>query len=96
MEHLDGHPHAFLDSENKVIAMLVFDSHDSEFLQQIKDHYEASDVKCCCDHGFAWVGGDFYNGKFYDVQPDLKWVRDETQGIWVDPLVGVWVDPLVE
>lgn len=93
MNHLPNHPHAFLDENNIVINVLTFDGHDSNLINQVKESLNAADVKCCCDFGYAAVGGDFLNGKFYEVQPYPEWIRDEEKGQWVAPLG--WVKPVI-
>lgn len=93
MEHLEGHPHAFLDINNTVIQVAVFDGHDHALLEQVKAHYECADYKCCCDFGVAYINGDFYNGKFYPPKPYPEWVRDEEIGEWVAP--EGWVEPAI-
>lgn len=90
--HLDNHAHAFLDESNIVIEILVFDGHNSDLLNQVKEHLKAADVKCCCDNGIAYKNGDFFNGKFYPPKPYAEWIRDESIGSWVAP--EGWVPPI--
>ena len=87
IKHLDGHPHAFLNSKNEVTDIFVFDGHDHDLIQQVKEHISATDVKCCCDLGQAYKPGDFYNGKFYPQQPFPSWLRDEENSIWIAPIL---------
>lgn len=95
MEHLDGHPHAFLDANNFVIDCLLFDSHDSPLLEQVKELRAANQVICCCDNGIAYVGGDFFEGKFYPPQTFPSWIRNTEDAAWQAPVpmpetVGAW------
>lgn len=91
MNHLPNHPHAILDENNVVINILAFDAHDSALISQIKESLNASNVKCCCDYGYATIDGDFFNGKFYLPKPNSEWIRDEEKGEWVAP--KGWVNP---
>lgn len=85
MEHLENHPHAFLDDNNIVMNINVFDGHDHSLIEQVKNAHKASAVVCCCDNGIATIGGDFFNGKFYPVKPGSDWTRDEQTVSWVSP-----------
>lgn len=89
--HLENHPHAFLDSNNIVQEVYVFDNHDSNLIEEIKLTFGYADAKCCCDYGMAYKNGDFYNGKLYTPQPYPEWTRDEENGTWVAP--EGWVNP---
>jgi hypothetical protein len=53
IEHIEGHPHAFLDEQNVVLGVYLFDNHDSSLLQTMKDEFQAVSVICCCDYGVA-------------------------------------------
>lgn len=88
MAHLDDHRHAFIDSNNKVIEILVFDetAHDSDILEQVKNAIGASDVLCCCTNGQAFVNGYWRNNEFTPPQPYASWIYDETNKDWVAPI----------
>lgn len=91
MNHLEGHPHAFLDENNIVKAVLIFESHESPLLAQVQESLSAVSIKCCCDYGAASSGDEFFNTKFYPPKPYPEWVRDEELGQWVAP--KGWVSP---
>jgi hypothetical protein len=58
MEHLEWHKHAFLDADNKVIAVTVFDesAHGSQLIEDVKEQLGAVRFICCCDNGETNVG----------------------------------------
>lgn len=87
MEHLENHPYALLDANDKVINVVVFDNHDADLIEAVRIHYEAVSAISCCEYGPAYIDGDFYKGKFYEKQPDSTFIRDEEKGLWVDPNV---------
>ena len=71
MEHLSNHPHALLDSNNKVINIAAFDSHDHPLIEAVKEANNATNTVCCCDNGVAVIGG-FWNGsRFLDEEGNL-------------------------
>ena len=58
MTHLEWHEHAFLDENNFVILVAVFDesAHNHQLLEDVKNVHNASKVICCCEHGIAGIG----------------------------------------
>lgn len=86
MEHLEYHPHAYLDSDNFVVSVLLFDSHDYDLINSFKDNFGAVDIKSCCEYGECGVGAYFYNGKFYMSKTKPSWVFDTNVLNWVPPL----------
>jgi len=58
MIHSEWHEHAFLDANNVVINVLVFDesAHNHQLLEDIKNSIGASKVICCCQYGIVGVG----------------------------------------
>lgn len=86
MEHLEYHPHAFLDSENFVVSVHLFESHDDQnLIATVKENIEAADVKSCCEHGEAGVGSYFYNNVFYLPKPYASWIFDTNVLNWAPP-----------
>jgi hypothetical protein len=87
-QHLENHPHAFLDQNNKVLNVAIFDEngHDSDLIQVIKNDLQATEVICCCSNGIAYVGGYWRNNKFTDPQPYPSWTYDEITLTWVPPV----------
>ena len=91
MIHLEYHQHAFLDADNKVINVAVFEesAHGSQLLEDIKTIYQATTVMCCCDHGSAYVGGDWDGTQFRPPMPIVKgqlFFWDDTAKVWVSDL----------
>jgi hypothetical protein len=62
MEHLEEHPHAFINENNIVISVLVFSNHDTQLLTDVKELLNASDSICCCDNGLANINWIWDNG----------------------------------
>lgn len=64
MTHLNNHPHSFVKN-NIVISTLVFNSHDHDLIEIIRQAQEADWVQCNCDYkrfitpGAIWNGIDF-------------------------------------
>lgn len=85
MEHLENHPHAFLNANNFVIETKVFAEHNEALIEQTRQSIGAAYVINCCIHGNGSAGSEFYNGKFYGSKPFPDWIRDETNGTWVAP-----------
>lgn len=77
---------AFLNKENIVISVLVFESFDISLLEQVKEHLSANSYKSCSEYGMASVDGDFYNDKFYPPKQYSSWIRNEELGIWEAPI----------
>lgn len=75
INHLEGHPHAFLDSNNIVLSVCVFDGHESELLEQVKEHLSAVNIICCCDYGPASKKQEFRDGAFYDLEVESDTVE---------------------
>lgn len=64
MKHLEEHEHAFLDENNVVINVGVFEGHDSDLLNTLKNSNNANKIICCCDNGLAVIGGT-WNGQYF-------------------------------
>jgi hypothetical protein len=86
MIHTDNHMQAFLDVNNLVIAVNIFDGHNESLIQQVKEFHNAADVKSCSIYGQASAGDEFYNGKFYGPKPFPSWIRNEELGQWDAPV----------
>lgn len=58
INHLQEHEHAFLDENNVVILVAVFEesAHNHSLLEDIKIANKANRIICCCEHGRADVG----------------------------------------
>lgn len=86
MEHLELHPHAYLNDESIVVSVVLFESHDASLIHEIKTSLQASSVKSCCEYGECGVGSYFYNGAFYPPKPHASWVVDESTKSWKAPI----------
>jgi hypothetical protein len=97
MEHLEGHPHAFLRNDT-VINVAVFDGHDSELLNVFKEAHNADWVMCCCDHGPAFIGGLWDGTRFYPAKPYSNWIWYEGSGVFnsngIETFSPQWVPPI--
>lgn len=58
IEHLEWHQHAFIDENNIVIDVAVFDewAHNHQLLEDIRAEKGATKVICCCQFGLAGIG----------------------------------------
>lgn len=58
MTHLEWHQHAFLDENNVVITIAVFEewAHNHQLLEDVKKSVNASKVICCCQYGLTSIG----------------------------------------
>lgn len=58
INHLEWHQHAFLDENNIVINVAVFDewAHNHQLLEDIKIGNNATKIICGCQYGIAGVG----------------------------------------
>jgi hypothetical protein len=79
---------AFLDAENTVINIAVFDSEnpDAELLENIKTQFAATDTKSCSVYGEAYVGGKFVDNKFIKPQPYPSWILNAETLEWEAPI----------
>lgn len=77
---------AFLDANNIVLEVCVFEEEDPALLEQIKNHLSAHDYKSCEVYGQTSKGHEFYNGKFYVEKPFPSWIRNEELGKWEAPI----------
>jgi len=88
MAHLDDHRHAFIDNNNKVIEVFVFEesAHDSILLEEVKNLVGAVEAICCCTHGKAHINSYWRNGEFTEPQPYPSWIYNETEKDWDAPV----------
>jgi hypothetical protein len=88
MSHLEFHPHAFVDDNNIVINVSVFDesAHNTEFINEISLIVNATQAICCCTYGMANIG-DTWNGvKFIPVKPFASWIWNDKLNVWETPI----------
>jgi hypothetical protein len=79
--------YAFLDENDIVINVAVFESHNIDFLETIRVHFNAKEWVACIDFDNQISMGDHrHNGKFYPPQPSSDWIRDEEKGEWILPI----------
>jgi len=79
---------AFLDSNNNVINIAVFDSPDPdiELLNSMKNQINAVDFKSCSIYGEASMGGLFIGHRFVEKQPYPSWVLNNETFVWESPI----------
>lgn len=83
IEHLSDHSHAIV--KNGIVEnILVFDSHNSELLEQVRQHFNADEIVCCCDNGIAYVDGTWDGIEFKPKKPYNSWVWNN--GKWEAPI----------
>jgi hypothetical protein len=74
MEHLSKHPHALINENNVVTDIFVFDEHNSNLLNQIKENFDAKNIICCCDNGIAVINSVWDGTQFIPPSPYPSWV----------------------
>ena len=86
VEHLDDHPHIFLNSEDIVIGTYVFDGHDHELLDLVKNEIGGESYLCGCDlsikasNGFKWDGVKFIPPK---PENEPTFIYNEEVNEWI-------------
>lgn len=88
IQHLEDHQHIFLNSENIVIASYVFEAHDHELLNAVKNDIAANSFLCGCDLGaigpigFRWDGSKFIPPK---PENEPTFIYNEEVNEWIPP-----------
>lgn len=85
MEHLEHHPHAFIKN-GVVVNVAVFDGHDSELIDIIRQANDGDLSVCCCDNGAASIGYTWNGVRFYPPKPYPNWVWSGESERWVQPV----------
>ena len=88
MDHLDWHNHAFIDENNKVIDVAVFQEsdHDTDILETIRKSLGAKQTICCCTFGMAGIGCSWTGTDFRSPAPFLSWIWNTTNKEWEAPV----------
>lgn len=88
MEHLEWHPHAFIDDNNVVLSVAVFDgsAHDTELIEDARKANGWKQAICCCTFGIANVGDTWLGDKFRPAQPYPSWIWNDTLKVWDPPI----------
>lgn len=88
MEHLEWHNHAYIDENNTVIGVAVFQesAHDTQLLESVKEMYGAKQTVCCCTFGLANVGDIWTGTEFRPSSPYPSWVWNFTTKSWNAPV----------
>ena len=86
MENDKNYKYAFINQHGIVLSVLLFSEHDENLLNQVKDSFNFSDYKLCSEFETAYVGGEFYNNKFYPIKLYESWIRNEELGTWEAPI----------
>jgi hypothetical protein len=87
MSHLEWHNHAFIDENNKVIGVAVFQEsdHDTELLETIRESFGAKQTVCCCTFGMAAVGYTWTGTEFQSPSYNKGWIWDSPTKTWKPP-----------
>ena len=84
---------AFLDANNSVVNIAVFDSEnpETELLNSVKEQSNAVDYKSCTTYGAASINGIFIGDRFVLKQPYPSWILNTETYEWESP-IGPSVD----
>lgn len=108
MNHLEWHQHAFIDENNIVKNVAVFDewAHDHQLLEDIRIANNAKQTVCCCTFGLANIGDTWTGTEFRPPQPFSSWSWNDSKKQWQAPTsmpedgfyiwkedIKSWVDP---
>jgi hypothetical protein len=87
MEHLEWHKHAFIDADNKVIAVPIFDesAHGSQLLEDVKEQLGAVAYICCCDNSETNIGAYWNAGRFTSIKHSPSDVLNTETYEWEPP-----------
>ena len=83
IEHLEWHQHAFIDENNKVIDVLVFEewAHNHQLLDDIRKTNGSVKIICCCQYGICCIGDEWDEENkawiFQVSEPPLMPIDDE-------------------
>lgn len=85
--HLEWHQHAFIDENNKVILVAVFEkwAHDHQLLEDVKIANGASSIVCCCQYGLPGVGYTWTGTEFIPPKPFDSWTWNDSKKEWEAP-----------
>lgn len=86
--HLEWHNHAFIDENNIVINVAVFDesAHNSQLLEDIKTQFNATKIICCCEYGIAHIGTVWTGSEFIPAKPYDSWIWNPNIKDWESPI----------
>lgn len=57
IEHLEGHPHAFVDANGVVLNVAAFDNHNEKLISAVMlAQADAVGFVCLCLHGMTSIG----------------------------------------
>lgn len=81
-EHLEWHQHAFLDENDNVITIAVFEewAHNHQLLEDIRIANGASKIVCCCQYGMG----------------AKEWKWDDVNKVWIKPEIVIPLDAVSE
>jgi hypothetical protein len=86
--HLEWHNHAFINENNIVIDVAVFDewAHNHQLLEDIKISIGAKEIVCCCTFGTTGVGEEWTGTEFRPICIFKGWVWDSIKKEWNPPI----------
>jgi hypothetical protein len=88
MSHLEFHPHAFINENNIVINVAVFDgeSHNTQLINDACTANGGVEAICCCVFGMTSVGETWTGSKFIPISPYPSWIWDDVNNKWKAPV----------
>jgi hypothetical protein len=88
MSHLEFHPHAFIDSNNTVINIAVFNEsdHNEEIINAACLINGGVQAICCCVFGETMIGATWTGTKFIPVPVYESWIWNDGLNIWESPI----------
>jgi hypothetical protein len=89
MKHLEWHQHAFIDENNKVINIAVFDetAHNTELINNACITNGGIKAICCCTFGETMIGATWTGSKFIPVTPFESWIWNDELNVWEAPIL---------
>jgi len=104
MTHLEFHPHAFINNDNVVELIAVFNEsdHNTVLIEQVQEANQYKEAICCCAFGQTAIGAKWTGSEFIPPQPYDSWIWNDSTKEWVSPiplpydglLYGEFVNPI--
>lgn len=86
METSQLYSYAFANSNNTIVAVLLFDGiADEGLLTQVKEQLNAVEAILCDSNNQLAVGFTKIDNKYYPPKPEENFVWSEENKCWVDP-----------
>ena len=87
MNHLEFHPHAFINENSIVVSVAVFDesAHDTNLIENVRIANGWKQAVCCCTFGLGNVGDTWTGTEFQTVSYNKGWIWDSHTKTWKPP-----------